>query len=314
VRKAIELGERGQAPRFLMLSQLTQALLSQAQGDQVAALDAIVKVKQLVQTYSLPLAYLGRLVEVQARLALMQGDLASASQWAETSDLRVDDDLDYLHERQHMALARVLIAQDEAASAADLLARLRRSAAAGGRIRHEIEILSLEALAFQAGGAISQALIVLEQALELGQPEGYIRTFVDAGAPMLALLHAAQVQRIAPSYVEMLISAFARTEGRGLRAEATDARTEGRGLRNESVEPNYSVLSPQSASLAKPLTTRELEVLRLLAVGASTSGIALRLTLSPGTVKKHVNNILGKMHVHNRIHAIARARELHLLD
>jgi LuxR family maltose regulon positive regulatory protein len=296
VRQAIELGERGQAPRFLMLSHLTLALLSQAHGDQAAALNTIAKAAQLVQAYSLPLAYLGRLVEVQARLWLMQGDLASAGQWAEISGLGVDNDLDYLHERQYMALARTFIAQGETKLAAGLLVRLRRSAEAGGRTRHVVEILSLQALAFQADGVISLALVALDQALTLAQPEGYIRTFVDAGMPMLALLRVARARHIAPAYVETLLAAFSSDEGRGLRTEST-----------------YSALSSRPSSLALPLTARELEVLHLLAVGTSTNAIARQLTLSPGTVKKHVNNILGKLRVHNRIHAIARARELRLL-
>jgi LuxR family maltose regulon positive regulatory protein len=296
VGEAIELGERGHAPRFLMLSQLTLALLEQARGDQAAARNAVVKAAQLAQAYSLPLAYVGRLAEVQARLWLMQGDLASAGQWARTSGLSVDDDLDYLHERQYMALARILIARGEAGSTIGILSRLLQSAEAGERAKHVVEILSLQALAFQASGASAQALLALEQALALAQPQGYIRTLVDAGAPMIALLGAAQAQRISPGYVDMLLAAFSRTEDRGLRTEA-----------------QLSVLSPQSSALAAVLTARELEVLGLLAAGTSTNAIARQLTLSPGTVKKHVSNILGKFHVHNRIQAVARARELRLL-
>jgi ATP/maltotriose-dependent transcriptional regulator MalT len=63
----------------------------------------------------------------------------------------------------------------------------------------------------------------------------------------------------------------------------------------------------------EPLTERELEVLRLVAAGTSNREIAVRLTVTLGTVKKHLNNIFGKLDVESRTQALARARELGLL-
>jgi len=116
---------------------------------------------------------------------------------------------------------------------------------------------------------------------------------------MARLLQAAQTRGIAPEYVEKLLAAFSRTEGRG--------------LRTESAEPTHSVLSPQSLALVEPLTPRELEVLRLLADGASNDEIARRLIISLGTVKKHVANIFGKLAAQSRTQAVAQARALKLL-
>jgi DNA-binding NarL/FixJ family response regulator len=70
---------------------------------------------------------------------------------------------------------------------------------------------------------------------------------------------------------------------------------------------------PASSSLAEPLTERELEILRLLAEGASNKEIAAKLFLAEGTVKNHVTNILGKLGVTGRLQATNKARELGLL-
>ncbi|MFL5655730.1 MAG: response regulator transcription factor [Ktedonobacteraceae bacterium] len=65
--------------------------------------------------------------------------------------------------------------------------------------------------------------------------------------------------------------------------------------------------------LRDPLSQRELEVLKLLATGASNQEIATALVLAPGTVKLHVSHILSKFGVKSRTQAILRARDLGLL-
>jgi ATP/maltotriose-dependent transcriptional regulator MalT len=62
------------------------------------------------------------------------------------------------------------------------------------------------------------------------------------------------------------------------------------------------------------LSERETEVLELVAAGRSNAEIARELYLSVGTVKAHVHHIFGKLLVRSRSQAVARARELRLLD
>ena len=69
-----------------------------------------------------------------------------------------------------------------------LLERLLKAAEEGGRTGSVIEILVLQALAHQAQGDIPAALVPLERALTLAEPEGYVRIFVDEGPPMAQLL------------------------------------------------------------------------------------------------------------------------------
>ncbi len=78
-----------------------------------------------------------------------------------------------------------------------------------------------------------------------------------------------------------------------------------------SVAPSRPDRLPQP--LIEPLSERELEVLRLIAEGLSNQGIADRLIIAEGTVKRHINNIYGKLQVGSRTQAVAVARELGLL-
>ncbi|MBM4422086.1 MAG: response regulator transcription factor [Chloroflexi bacterium] len=71
--------------------------------------------------------------------------------------------------------------------------------------------------------------------------------------------------------------------------------------------------SAQSEPLVEPLSDREIEVLKLIANGASNKEIAAQLVIAEGTVKNHVTNILGKMGVRDRTQAAMKAKELGLL-
>jgi LuxR family maltose regulon positive regulatory protein len=247
----------------------------------------------------------------RARIWLRQGNLAAALQWAATCRFR--DELRLSHVRR-FAWIRVRLAHyrqtadqsglDELAS---IIARLMAMVEAQGWVRLQFELLILQALVAQAQGTMGAALNVIERALTLAAPEGYVRLFVDEGAPMAALLRAAQGAGIMPSYVATLLAAFP-TAGKETGRQG-DKETVARPDGASSLSPNLPV--PQS--LAEPLTARELEVLQLLAAGQSNQAIAQRLIVAVGTVKRHVNSILSKLDVQSRLQAVARARELGLV-
>ena len=91
--------------------------------------------------------------------------------------------------------------------------------------------------------------------------------------------------------------------GRLLERFALEAPPSGNGRSRRSPAPGL-----------EPLSEREIEVLELVAAGLSNAEIAGELYLSVGTVKAHVHHIFGKLLVRNRSQAVARARELRLLD
>ncbi|MBE9508488.1 MAG: hypothetical protein IMY86_10605, partial [Chloroflexi bacterium] len=147
----------------------------------------------------------------------------------------------------------------------------------------------------------SAALAFLADGLALAQPEGYVRTFVDKGEPMAALLREAASQGIAPEYVGKLLAVI----------DAEEQRSRGAG----EIESTPAPLHPRTPAppLLEPLSERELEVLPLLVEGRTYYEIAQTLCVSVNTVKTHLKSIYGKLGVHSQREAVAKARELNLL-
>ncbi|HEU5090320.1 MAG TPA: LuxR C-terminal-related transcriptional regulator, partial [Roseiflexaceae bacterium] len=223
--------------------------------------------------------------------------IVPAQRWAATSGLHAEDAPDFARELQHLIFTRVQIAtgrQERENAVIDgalmLLERLLVAATSQGRIDSVIEILLLLALAYQAQHRATNALEVLEQALQLAWPEGYMRRFVDEGEPMTALLREANARGIERQYTATLLAACPADRPQVSSVEAMASLPQG-----------------------ETLTEREREVLRLLADGHSNQAIADALVLAVGTVKRHMNNIFAKLDVQSRLQAVARARELDLL-
>ncbi len=247
-----------------------------------------------------------RVDDCRIRLWLAQRDLAAAARWVQESGLRVDDEIHFRRELEHVNLARVLVAQgieqprgSYLADVQNLLSRLLEAAETAGWMGKAIEILVLQALAFYAQRQTDEALYALERALSHGEREGYVRVFADEGAPMENLLRIAASRGVSPHYVGKLLSAFDQKDERQT------------SLRPEAVVSSAS--SVRHGSLPEPLSDRELDVLRLVATGLTNRAIALELSIAVSTVKTHMKNIHGKLGVRNRTQAVARARELGLL-
>ncbi len=176
-----------------------------------------------------------------------------------------------------------------------------------------IEILALLALAHAAQGDLPLALVSLERALTLAEPEGYVRLFVDEGEPMRLLIsdfrlqiekrprHAAgEDMEEMKAYTAQLLAAF---------SKSPDARAQNSTIRNRLVPGS---LPGKSEILPEPLSERELEVLRLLRTDLNGPEIARQLIVSLNTFRTHTKNIYNKLGVNNRRAAVRRAEELDL--
>jgi LuxR family maltose regulon positive regulatory protein len=289
---------------YLALALVYQALRRYA--DALACLDTL---ENLARRNGFPPSLTTRAEAGRARLALARGDLQTAARWAGVSGLNVNDEIDYLRHMEYLTLVRVLTAQGREDSsgrplddALGLLDRLLRAAEEGRRMGSMIEILVLRALVVHKQGDTSEALVVLARALTLAEPEGFVRTFVDEGDPMVALLRRVLKRRQDSRqhdlllYVRRLLAAFDSPN-------TTAGPPTPVGHAREPTQP-----------FIEPLTTREREVLELIIGGLSNQEIAAQLFIATSTVKGYIHGIFRKLEVDSRTKAVARARELHLVS
>ncbi|HEY3437653.1 MAG TPA: LuxR C-terminal-related transcriptional regulator [Actinotalea sp.] len=243
----------------------------------------------------------------RARLWIAQGRLSEAAAWAQGRGLSTSDDAVFLTEYEHLTLVRLIVAQHRARPdddamhrAVGLLSRLREAAERSGRAGSLVEIDLLLALAHDTHGRRLEAREALERALtDAPEPEGYARTFVDEGAPLLVLLRDARDRGVADPQPSRLLA---------LAAPPGDAAE-----RSRPPDDLVGRTHPAGAPLADPLSARELQVLRLLDSELSGPQIAGELFVSHNTLRTHTKHIFTKLDVTNRRAAVRRARELGLM-
>jgi LuxR family maltose regulon positive regulatory protein len=267
----------------------------------------LARLREISQAFSqiigaLPTWFAPGATEVELMVRLASGDLESAFRLAQERGM---DTLACLTLDQYFHLftyVRLLIALGRLDEALELVSQMLDMAEATGAMGYVIELSVLKAVASQAKGDCDQASTALQRALSLAKPEGHVRLFIDEGAAMEKLLteflekrRPGQQAATPGSTVEYATHLLA-----ALEAEARQARRPA---------PSAGPLPP----LADPLTDRELEVLRLLATELSTAAIADHLVISLHTLRTHTKRIYGKLDVHSRIQAVARAHDLGMM-
>ena len=284
-----ELGEHAGLPQHAYRWRVTTARLRQAQGDLIGALELLEEAEPVYNTdFSPPVRPIAAL---KARVHLAQGDVPAAIRWANGRGLAADDELSYVLEFEHITFARTLLARhaadhntDSIGDAIGLLGRLRTAAEEGHRTGSAIEILVLLALAHHADHASPAATGALEEALALAEPEGHVRVFLDEGPTMTELLRSTTSRGAVNEHARKVLAA---------------------------TRPPDVVAAPR-AGLIDELSSRELEVLRILRSDLSGPDIARELLVSLNTLRTHTKNIYAKLGVNNRREAIRRAAELGL--
>lgn len=273
---------------------MVMARVREAEGDLEGAIELLDEAGRAYSRGFFP--DLCPIAAMKARIRIRQGSLHDALNWARERGLSTADDLTYLHEFEHVTLARLLIAQYRASPAKNLideavglLDHLLSDAESSGRNGSVNEILVLQSLAQEAQGHRPLALEFLERALVETAPEGYVRLFLDEGPPMDALLREAKQHGVAADRV-----------GRLLQATGT--------------APDKAHIPPQLAEpLPEALSQRELQVLRLLSTELTGPEIARELFVSVNTLRTHTKHIFAKLEVNSRPAAVRHAKERGLI-
>ena len=314
LKRLQRIAQDWQQVELLVRADICSGRLALARGDMETAQQALQQLDALLEqegfAYHAPWV---SMLRVQWWLA--RGNLAEASAWAILA-MPFLDTWDPLRKKEMVMLVRVLLAQQNAARAIEMLECWSQHLDQTGDSETVIQFLALQVVALHQTGKSEQAAAVAARLLSLTEPGGYIRVYLDGGAAMKqvlkALLAALQDGKpgvpafsISKPYVLRLLSAFEQ-EGRFTQDRDTLPATT-----QKTLAP-----APQNTAqqgLIEPLSRQEQRVLRQLVAGQTYTEIAQELIVSPNTVKTQVSSIYRKLGVSRRAEAIARASQLHLL-
>lgn len=277
----------------LIIAHTLLARMAEEQSDHDRALQLLNELENIGHRSGLPRVAASARLE-RAMLTLARGDQAGALEqlelaeqtfpWSETSNhwFIGNDTL-----TPTIARLRWMIRSGSAAKAIVPLRSELAEAERQLRGRRALKLRILLAEALYTDNQAKMALRTLERALTFAQAEGFVRTFLEEGPTVQAML-------------------------RELHAEHADGKTgDGpeRWLRHSSPLQTTTVVP---SSLADPLTNKELKVLQLLSQGLSNAEMAEKLFVSDSTVRTHLRNINLKLHASSRAQAVATARKLGL--
>ncbi len=234
------------------------------------------------------------------RLALLQDEVEAAEQWLEMAGEQAVLGPMLFFEDPPITKAWMLLAKGDQPSVAHgqaLLSQLLQHVETIHSTRKTIQVLALQAWAYDLQGRETEALEVLERALALACPGGFIRTFADL-PPLAKLLHELRKRRRTHQEVNKPLDAYLQRLLAAMNPVAVHAMSTEALMQQEGLEP---------------LTGRELHILHLLDKDLTNKEIARELLVTPGTVKAHTKNVYRKLGVNNRRAAVSLTKALGLL-
>ncbi|MCY1286919.1 Serine/threonine-protein kinase PknK [compost metagenome] len=317
--EADELGETEQAlldilpyakenstPDQLIVSHVLLARLAHLRGEREQWLRYLAELEQVGQQIGSTRVVCSTWLE-RARVATLEGRLDTAEQALRAAEMMGDwmrpgvsmysTDVD----QPSTVRWRLRIAQGDHAEPASELQQAIQAAEQTQHHRRALKLRLLRALALGGLGQQSEAFEELTLALRFASHEGFHRTFLDEGQPLAELLKR---WAVAHQGKQMPSGIDARFLGELLGRLGQDSAANTRAAASDS---------PANDGL-DALTTREVQVIRLLAEGHRNRVIAEKMFLSEFTVKSHLRNINAKLGAQGRTEAVAIARSRGLID
>jgi ATP/maltotriose-dependent transcriptional regulator MalT len=288
---------------LLVRGELLAARLALAKGDLASAELSLHKLESLIEQEGLANHTPG-MIALRVQLWLAQGNLVEAEKWAAQTTLSPGA-WNPLRKGEVLMLVRALLAQQRYSQALERLERESGHLDCAGDLNTALEFLALSAIAQYQAGNSEQATRIAARLLQLSEPEGHIRVYLDAGPPMKQVLLTLLQDRgetasspapvpISRRYVSRVLEAFEQEQRRAIHGKDTSQGTDQR-------VPN------------EPLSRQEQRVLQLLVAGQTYAEMAEALVVSPNTIKTQISSIYRKLGVSRRAEAIAASAHLHLL-
>jgi len=318
MRKGLDLCREWRQADALAIGLMELVRLQRALGDYDQACQTLDEAGQIVADFASPWG-MAMAATHRAQLDLAWGDLAAVERWVQSSGVSAEETPTVERGMALHTLARLWVARGACEPAARLLERLARRWGELGAVERELEALAWQARALAELDATEQAQRALQAALRLGEPGGYVRTLVEAGAPVAGLL-----RRLPSSaYQARLLESFDGQAGEGGHPLLLGTATLGTAALStaplstaplstaplSTAEPSTAAEGPAGAALNE----RELAVLRLMAAGRSNQEIGEALYLSVNTVRWYASQIYMKLGVSGRGAAVACGRDLGIL-
>lgn len=277
--QSLKLAKRIENTDRFVANEVFLAYVKIAQGDISGAKAMLAATGETARRHKFQLQ-ISEVAAAELLIALRKGNISAASELAE------------IHQNP-LSQARIYLAQSDAVPALAILEPMEEQFVAKKMKQERLKVLALLAVARHVKGDRKKAISLFTHALELAEPGGYVRAFVDEGALMADLLAVVVAEGVKSDYIDKLLSAFIA----------------------EGLYPEHKAQHGKAAAqpLLEPMTERELEVLRLIAQGLSNQEISEKLFRALSTIKGHNRTIFDKLQVQRRTEAIARARELGLL-
>ena len=265
-------------------------LVYQVQGMSESANSILESLREFITDRK---SFLSPLVDAcEARLALMQGRLKDAVSWQKRTAVPQSEMMFFWFEIPCLTYCRVLIEEGSITGvqqALELLHEYEEMNVGHHNTLQLINILALQALAYVKQNKVEKGAEVLKRALALAQPGGFIFPFFESGKSMVDLLTLISTDDSSASTVLERISSIL-----AMHEEREQAVT----------------VNPVNQRLWTSLTSRERDILKLLAERLQNKEIAARLFVSPETIKSYLKHIYHKLDVHNRRDASLVAKEL----